>query len=132
VKFEAVLVRPLDDQLDRDGHKIDPAGVQITDEAIPIWREFSYNIPDDLMGSGVVSRAEDGSLIVTGELTEAGEHYVSKGDKKLAIGIVVDSGGQKLAKDAGSIVEKSTLQQIGMTWQHQDPAQPAIRLLDEL
>ena len=131
MKFEGVLVRPLDDQQDRDGHKINPKGVAITDERIPIWREFSYNVPDDVMGSGVVYY-ENGALVVKGELTAEGESFARKGAAKLAIGIVIPSGGQKLTKDAGSTIEQSTLQQIGMTWEHQDPAQPAIRLLDEL
>jgi hypothetical protein len=133
MKFEGVLVRPLADQGDRDDYKIDPAGVAFEDGPVPIWRNFNYDPTMDLLGEGTVFR-EGGALMVRGELNEQGAAFArGKAEMrgKLAIGVQTREGQAELHKGAGSVVHECDLMSVALTWEHQDPAQPAIRLLDD-
>jgi hypothetical protein len=124
-RFEGVLLKPLDQQADRDGSLIDPDGVKFDpDETYTIWREFNYSVPDDVLGSGKIHRAEDGSLIVTGELNEKvpfpRDEPVPWRLAILAIGIKTESiiRGQR--------VSECELFGIGLTGNHVDPTQPPV------
>jgi len=128
MKFEGVLVRPLAAQGDRDGNLIDPAGISFEDKPVTIWRNFSYEL-GDLLGEGVISRAEDGSLVVSGELNEAGTEMVRGGLDRLAVGLRVDRMVRK--RRGKQIASASTVFGIALTREHQDPDQPPVRLLDQ-
>jgi hypothetical protein len=117
-RFTAILLKPLDQQHDRDGDFIDPAGVEFDpEEDYTIWNDFSYRVPDDIRGHGRVSRREDGALIVTGELDEG----LLGPEPKLAIGVSHD-----IERNGSSVVAHSTLISIGTTLKHVDPDQPPI------
>ena len=119
VQFRGVLLKPLDQQGDRDGSLIDPAGVQFDAEAwVPILRDFGY-MPDDLLGRGKVHREEDGSLVVDGELFDI-VRWGHDTQHKLAIGVVAQSPGQ------GVIHESTLMRSIALVAEHQDPTQPPI------
>jgi hypothetical protein len=121
MRFHGVLVRPLGEQRDRDDFLIDPAGVTIPDREVPIYREFDYR-PEAIIGSGRVSRGEDGSLVMEGELTE-------RYGTKLAIGVrttdtVHFSTGATIARTSGFMA-------VGLTRDHKDPGQPDIEELED-
>lgn len=117
MKFRGVLLKPLDQQQDLDGLTIDPAGVTFSDEEIPIFRNFSYDVPKDVLGKGRVSRAEDGSLVVEGEITQE-----LPGFDKLAIGIRADVIERPICRF-------SDLMAVSFTSEHADPTQPQIEVL---
>lgn len=116
--FRGTLLKRLEDQADRDQLYVDPKGVRFhPGEVHTIFRNFSYVVPDDVMGSGVVSRAKDGSLVVEGEL------LADPGDsRKLAIGIAMRPG------DDTRPVRSCELLSVCLTHEHQDPTQPPIVL----
>lgn len=120
--FSGVLLKPIDQQADLDGSFIDPTGVSFDpDEWVSIWRNFNYNIPDDWVGRGKVSRETDGSLIVTGELVDNGPILPDKESPwKLAIGVVAD----KFEKPG--VTKDCRLMSIAFTTEHADPTQPSI------
>jgi hypothetical protein len=125
--FEAVLLKPLDQQADRDGSLIDPAGVRFDPDATyPIFREFNYSVPDDVVGSGRVSRAPDGALVVSGVLLIDVNAQIEEGrfPYSLAIGISTDFESGKLPT-----IPKSDLTSIGFTAKHIDPTQPTINII---
>lgn len=128
MRFEGVLVKPLADQGDRDGHLIDPKGVTFEEGPIQIWRNFSYQI-DDLLGKGTLSRADDGSIVVKGELNAIGTAHVRGGLDRLAVGLRVDKMIHR--RRGASIARASTVFGVSLTKEHQDPEQPPVRLLDE-
>jgi len=120
-RFKAVLVRPFDEQTDRDGNLINPAGVEFDpDKDYPIWREFSHDIKDAL-GHGRVYR-EGGALMVEGEIDDG---LIKIG--KLAIGIkVIESIRHRDTYE----VRRSEIFAISATHKHSDPAQPLIEPSD--
>lgn len=125
--FEAVLLKPLDQQRDRDGNFIDPAGVTFDPEVTyPIFREFSYSVPDDVVGSGKVERAPDGSLIVKGVLIIDVNAAMQEGrfPYSLAIGVRYNT-----ERNGTPYVASSDLMSIGFTAEHVDPDQPRINII---
>lgn len=129
-KITAVLVRPLAEQADRDGWHIDPAGVKFDpDKDYIIWREFSYNVPDDVVGHGRVRRREDGALVVDGELTIDLNDQIREGRLpfSLAIGVMTDGPGSR-SREPGGVCSASSLMSIGFTAKHSDPDQPEIEI----
>lgn len=118
MRFQGVLVRPLDDQRDRDGTRIDPAGVQFEEgRDYPLWVEFDYARP---LGYAVVSRADDGSLVVAGAITEADPDAVMGTSRpRLAAGVTVED---MLA----DVVRRCRLTAVALTAEHADPDQPPI------
>jgi len=126
MKFTGVLLKPLDQQGDRDGMRIDPAGVVFGPNPVPIWQNFGYRVPEDMVGWGTISKAEDGSLIVTGEL----DHWsTTMPAPKLAIGVMGDDIVKKGNKAKDKIIRKSSLMAVAVTVEHQDPTQPPIDLV---
>jgi hypothetical protein len=126
--FRAVLLKPLDQQADRDGNLIDPAGVRFDpDEEHVIFREYSYNVPEDVMGRGKVSRAEDGSLWVEGVLEERffPDFAVARGDfdTKHQLG-----GGYMAGRMQRGAITTCSLASISVIRQHVDPTQPTITI----
>jgi len=125
--FEAVLLKPLDRQADRDGNFIDPAGVNFDPETIyPIWRDFNYSVPDDMVGEGKVERASDGSLVVKGVLFLDDVNAAIRRDRfpySLAIGVAYDK-----ERNGTPHIPHSSLVSIGFTAQHVDLTQPPIKL----
>jgi hypothetical protein len=119
--FHGVLVRPLAEQADRDGDRIDPAGVKIKEPRVVITANFDANHP---LGTGIVSRAEDGSLVVDGTLNDG--PVAALGGLKLAIGVVV--GKRTVHKAGGSVTKTSTLMSVALTGEHSDPEQPVIKI----
>lgn len=122
-EFSGVLLKPVDQQGDRDGTLIDPAGVSFDpDEWVPIWRGFSYAI-EDWLGRGKISRAEDGTLVVTGELVDSAPLDPKKEMPwRLAIGVIAD----KVDHEPGAVLRDSRLMSIAFTTNHSDPTQPPI------
>lgn len=118
--FHGVLVRPLSEQADRDGYRIDPAGVEIKEPRVVITANFDAEHP---VGTGIVSRAEDGSLVVDGTLSESAVAAV--GGLKLAIGVVTK---KHVRRKTGSVVKTSTLMSVALTGEHSDPGQPVIEI----
>lgn len=116
-KFRATVVMPLDKQVDRDGQRIDPAGLKFDPDAEHlIFRGFNYNVPEDVVGHGKLSRAEDGSIVMEGEIDGPIDRA------KLAVGAMV--GRMK-----GDTVVDSTLVSVGAVANHPDPNQPFIEKL---
>ena len=125
-EFQAVLLKPLDQQADRDGSFIDPAGVEFDPETdYPIFREFNYGA-EDLLGSGRVSRAEDGSLVVTGKLNTNISAAIEEGrfPYSLAIGVRYDK-----ERNGTPHIAHSSLVSMGFTTKHVDPTQPPITII---
>lgn len=116
VEFEGVLLLPLDQQRDPAPH-IDPAGVGFRTEPYPITRDFTHD-PRHILGSGIVSRREDGALVVRGTLNEP---LVE--DLRLAIGISTATPADE------SIIRDSVLWEVSMTQRHADPGQPPIAII---
>lgn len=122
--FRAVLLKPLDQQHEVDNH-IDPAGVEFDPEMdYPIWQNFGYRVPEDVLGKGRVIREEDGSLIVEGELNDDWSGAIKDGrfPYYLAIGIVSDK--------VTDVFDHSRLMSIGFTSRHADPTQPEINIIN--
>ena len=126
MKFRGVLLKPLDQQGDKDQMFIDPAGVKFDeDQDYTIWREFNYTVPDDVLGHGKIVRGEDGSLLVEGEITYPTN--VSKNFPfRLAIGVrSLDHTGNRLD---GMTINRSEVFAVSFTPNHADPTQPAIEV----
>lgn len=122
MKFRGVLVKTLEAQQDRDGRYIDPAGVQFDpEEEFLIFREFHYG-ESDVVGSGKVSRASDGSLVVEGELSA-----FEPTRRQLAIGILVSKIEHEVAA-ARNVVTDCRVMSIGITEHHSDLSQPWIEV----
>lgn len=114
MRFRGVLLKPLADQHDLDARYIDPAGVEFDPERdYPISVEFNDLIPP--VGRGRVSQAEDGSLVVEGEIFGNLFRGHNTGPRKLAIGV--------RAKHAP---DQTELFAIALARLHQDPDQPSI------
>ena len=114
--FRGTLVRPLADQGDRSHNHIDPAGVRFDPETdYPIHVEFDYSKPP--VGFGRVSRAEDGSLRVEGEISP-GQH-----PWQLAIGVY---SRKSLRTRDRHVIEESDILSISLTDRHDDPDQPVV------
>lgn len=126
-RFAGVLLKPLDQQHDRDDYLIDPAGVTFDpNEEIPIWRDFNYRVPEDMLGRGFVSRRDDGSLWVEGEI-DLPESTLRKQDLpwRLAIGVITE---RDVKRRTGDTVERCRLFSVAFTANHQDPGQPVIEI----
>lgn len=124
VRFHGIVVKPLDQQKDRDGQLIDPAGVTWTDEVTPLFREFSFNVPQDVVGFGTLSRAADGAIVMDGEINTYGLSLVRENVTKLALAGFV-------AKLEGHIIRETTMTAVGLLRDHSDPSQPPVQLLPE-
>lgn len=137
MKFEGVLVLPLEKQHDRDDYLIDPAGVHFDpDKDVTIFRDFDYTVPDAVLGSGRLYRGEDGSIMVRGELLDSVASWLRAPDTndpraKLAIGIQTREGQTELHKGKPGVVTECDLMSVAMTWDHKDEGQPVIRLTEE-
>jgi hypothetical protein len=62
LRFHGTLVRPLADQADRDGDRIDPAGLRFGDGEHIVFAGGNFRVPEDVLGHGKLSRAADGSI----------------------------------------------------------------------
>lgn len=115
MKFRGVLVRPLREQEDRDGLRVNPKGVRFDPKAsYPIFPNFDHlGLP---IGFGWVTREKDGSLTVRGET-------YSHATGKLAFG---GSVIEKRVFRKKEVATKSTLMEIGLTENHSDPTHPPI------
>jgi len=119
--FVGVLLKPLDQQGDRDKPLIDPDGVKFDPlEEYPIWRDFNYNVPDDMLGSGKISRLPDGTIVVSGYLKEGLIPEDRETPWKLAIGVIADK------IEPGETLRTCGLMSIAFTTRHSDPTQPTI------
>lgn len=116
MKFRGTVVLPLDRQNDRDGYRIDPTGVTLPEGEVPIFQDFSYRVPEDVVGSGTLSRAEDGSIVMEG-------HLDTGSGMKLAIGVTVED-----ISDAMKVITKSNYIATGRCAAHKDPDQPDIEV----
>jgi hypothetical protein len=86
-------------------------------------------VPEDYLGHGRLSRAEDGSIVMEGELIE--EALLLKEGATLAAGVIVHSGDYRLNRNGSQPISASELISVALTWRHSDPSQPVIRLVDE-
>jgi len=124
-KFEGVLLQPLAEQHDTDGYNIDPNGVQFDPERrYEVTNSFDLK---DILGYATVRRTEDGTLIATGDAQFPVDMFTEP--QKIALAIGVRSDKAEWPKGKG-VVKDSVLWVLGATWNHVDPSQPAIRLLD--
>jgi hypothetical protein len=109
-----ILIKPLEEQHDADGMKIDPAGVTFdADKWYSILPEFRYDtVP---VGRGKVSRAEDGALMVDAEMfiDFSGPRYFA-------------FGGSVKKAELETGIREAELMSIGLTENHADPDQPAV------
>ena len=131
MNFRGTLLLPLDIQHDRDGSRIDPAGVAfIPDHEYPVSVEFKNDI-DSIVGKATVSRDETGALVLSGELwgsaaemMEAAKEKPEHNALKPAIGVIVhESTGDTPAE---RVYTKTTLFSIAVCREHADPDQPVI------
>ena len=125
-EFWGVLLKPLDQQHDRDAMPIDPAGVKFDPTvSYPVWSGNNYRVPEDLLGTAKISRADDGSLVATGTLN-VDRGAVEKGDIekhwKLAISVI----GDGFRRNGSQVISASRLISISMAAEHVDPDQPPI------
>lgn len=124
-KVRGTLMLPLADQHDRDGVFLDPAVVQFDPEVdYPVTVEFNHAHPP--VGRVRVSRAEDGSLVATGEIFDVSflaEH--NHDPRAFAVGVAV----QTVGKDRVPILNQAELYEVALTRQHQDPSQPKIEVV---
>lgn len=122
IRFRGVLLKPLDQQADRDGDRIDPAGVEFDPEReYAIFVDFNYLKPP--LGHGRISRDPDGSLVVSGEMDD----FINVRKEEappltFAIGVALDSADRH-----DDIIHRcSVMSAIGVTAKHADPTQPPI------
>lgn len=128
MRFTGTLVRPLADQQDRDGRFIDPAGVEFVEgRDYPLTIEFDM---DRAVGYAVVERAEDGSLVASGMITEGDVAAIIAMPPKLAAGIACRSE-DILPGVAGRVVAACRLNAVALTGSHADPGQPPIEEIPE-
>lgn len=127
MKFSGVLVRPLADQADRDGRRIDPAGVTfLPGVRYPVTVEFDM---DNAVGTATVSRADDGSLVAEGDLDGDGEAIMGAKPPQLAVGIhVIEDERDRMGAE---LIRRSKLNAIALTANHADPGQPPIEEVPE-
>lgn len=115
MKFHGVLVKPLEDQHDRNYH-IDPAGVKFDpDFDYPLHFEFDFDQP---IGTVRVYRDDDGSLTVEGETTIEKDKFVA------AIGCVATD--YLVFPNKPGLVRSSELRDVALTRHHADPTQPKV------
>lgn len=135
IGFRATLLKPLDQQHDRQGDRIDPAGVRFDPEAdFPVWREFGYRVPEDWLGTGKISREPDGSLVITGWLKEGAvsPNAVRKDTvPPLVAAIGVKTEGTFERSRDGLVIEKSEIMSVALTSKHVDPTQPPIEIKEK-
>jgi hypothetical protein len=107
-----ILIKPLEEQHDADGMKIDPAGVTFDAEKwYSILPEFRFDaVP---VGRGKVSRAEDGALMVDAEM------FID-----LPTPRYFAFGGSLHELEKG--IREAELMSIGLVAKHTDPDQPAV------
>jgi hypothetical protein len=120
MKFRGVLLKKLDNQYDRDFTYIDPAGVEFDPEEVYlVSQNFDYAMPP--AGWGKVSRAEDGSLVVEGELSD-----FFGGQRALAIGAISDKFHR--SEYGTTVVDHARLTDMALTERHADTTQPWIEV----
>jgi hypothetical protein len=117
--FRGVLLKPLDQQQDRDGRKIDPEGVRYNlVEEMPLFFDFDYHYP---IGKVRIGRDEDGSLVVTGEFFES---WASRAIPPLQAAIGIRT--EEVIRANQSTVRDSEVFAVSLTRDHADPTQPPI------
>jgi hypothetical protein len=124
IQIRGVLLKQLPQQADRDGLRIDPAGVRFDPSTwLPITSNFDHSLPP--VGRGRVHREADGSLVVEGELFSWPSEQAVEDDQvppfRLAIGVVIPDDVPR-----PGIAHESDLMSIALTASHQDPTQPPI------
>lgn len=124
MRFTGVLLKPLDRQFDQDFVHIDPQGVRIYEDAVPLVIEFDNS---KIIGQCHVSRAEDGSLVVDGTIFDE----APLDDMKLAIGVRARESIRNRTKDQQVTLAECDLMAISLTRHHVDPEQPAITVIRE-
>jgi len=123
VKIRGTLVRPLELQQDRDGDRIDPAGVIFDPDAwYVIHRDFDYSYPP--IGRAKIVREGDGSLSFEGEIYG---DFTADPPFKAAVGVI---GLSNKAWAKGLDIAESRLFTVGLVHEHADPHQPDIEVIE--
>lgn len=121
-KIRATLVKPLDQQQDRDGYRIDPAGVAFDPDArYPIHDNFDYSKPP--LGWAKIVREDDGSLVIDGELYEPISTEREEPPLTAAIGVTAD---ETIRYKQDAVIDHSRAISVGLTAKHADPTQPPV------
>ncbi len=121
MRIVGTLVRPLAEQGDRDGHRIDPKGVKLDPATVPLTRNFDK---ESVLGEATVTLAGN-ELVATADLNEEGAKAFALGGLRFAIGIV---SAKSTLKRAGATVRTSKLMGVALTGEHADPNQPVVEI----
>lgn len=113
MRATVVLLPSIEEQREAGDHTIiDPAGVKIPPEGMPVWANFQFNIPDDVMGYAFDIRLEDGRLVADVEMspdaTKMDKHF------RFSVGGVVGSGRYDHRSHAQLVVDSFDLLSVGI------------------
>jgi hypothetical protein len=119
VDFDAVLIKPLDQQHDRTLPMIDPDGAEFDPEVrYPVFWNFEY---DKLLGWATLTRDEDQTIRAHGKLFSTSWWGVDI-QPKLAVNVSVEG----TIEEEGGTIRKSQIIAAALCREHSDPEQPPI------